>query len=191
MSRRTYSAEQRDAAIALYLEHGLADAARLSSVPRGTLSSWAVRGGVQTDAAGASRARARSEAARARWAEVTQEHREELAGRLLAEVHALLDQVQEPTTYHHVVTLSGGKDAPASAEVVPVEVPHPVAKDQQARVAAVAALVEKLQLLTGQATERHDLADLDLEAEVREHQAQQAELHDLRQRLRVVGEDPR
>lgn len=186
MTRRAYSEQERADALALYVEHGLADAARLSGVPRGTLSSWAARAGVQTDAAGASRTRARIEAARARWAEVTQEHREELAGRLLAEVHTLLDQVQEPTTYHHVVTLSGGKDASASAEVVSVDVPHPVAKDQQARVGAVAALVEKLQLLTGQATERHDLGDLDMEAELREHQAQQTELHDLRQRLRVV-----
>lgn len=97
----------------------------------------------------------------------------------MAEVHTLLDQVQEPTTYHHVVTLSGGKDARASAEVVSVDVPHPVAKDQQARVAAVAALVDKLQLLTGQATERHDLGDLDMEAKLRQHQAQQEELHDL------------
>jgi transposase-like protein len=186
VTRRAYSDQERADALELYVEHGLAEAARLSGVPRGTLSSWARRAGVHTDAAGASRARARTEAARARWAEVTQEHREELAGRLLAEVHTLLDQVQEPTTYHHVVTLSGGRDAGASAAVVPVEVPHPVAKDQQARVAAVAALVEKLQLLTGQATERHDLGDLDMEAELRTHQAQQHELHDLRQRLRVV-----
>lgn len=176
MSRRAYSADQRADALALYLQHGLAEAARLSGVPRGTLSSWAVRAGVQTDAAAAAAYREQTEAARARWAEVTLEQREELAGRLLAEVHTLLDQVQEPTTYYRVVTLSGGTGMGATAEVVPVDVPHPLARDQQARVAAVAALVDKLQLLTGQATERHDLGELDLMAEVRQHQADQDEL---------------
>lgn len=186
MTRRTYSAEDRAHALEAYLQHGLAEAARLSGVPRGTLSSWAVRAGVQTDAAAAAAHREQTEAARARWAEVTHEQREELAGRLLAEVHTLLDQVQEPTTYYRVVTLSGGTGVGASAEVVPVDVPHPLAKDQQARVAAVAALVDKLQLLTGEATERHDLGDLDLIGEVHAQQAREAELHDLRARLRVV-----
>lgn len=188
MTRRSYTDQQRADALELYVEHGLAEAARLSAVPRGTLSSWAVRAGLQTDAAAAAAQREQTEAARARWAEVLQADREELAGRLLAEVHTLLDQVQEPTTYYRVVTLSGGTGVGASAEVVPVDVPHPLAKDQQARVAAVAALVDKLQLLTGQATERHDLGDLDLMAEVREHQAQQAELHDLRSRLHLVDD---
>lgn len=188
MSRRTYTDQQRADALELYLQHGLAEAARLYSVPRGTLSSWAVRAGVQTDAAVAAAQREQTDAARARWAEVTQEHREELAGRLLAEVHTLLDQVQEPTTYYRVVTLSGGQGAGASAAVVPVDVPHPLAKDQQARVAAVASLVEKLQLLTGQATERHDLGDLDLEAEVHAQQAREAELQQLRSRLRLVDD---
>jgi hypothetical protein len=181
VSVRTYTDEQRAEALGLYVELGAPETARRLGIPKPTVASWARRAGLQTGAAGASRARARTESARARWAEVSQEHREELAGRLLAEVHTLLDQVQEPTTYHHVVTLSGGKDAPASAAVVPVEVPHPVAKDQQARVAAVAALVDKLQLLTGQATERlDDLGGFDLEADLRTHQAREDELHRLR-----------
>lgn len=167
MSRRTYT--ERADALALYVAHGLAEAARQSAVPRGTLSCWAVRAGLQTEAAAVAAQREQTEAARARWGEVTHKRREELAARLLAEVHKLLDQVQKATTYYRVVTLSGGQGAGASAAVVPVDLPHPLAKDQQARVAAVAALVEKLQLLTDHATERHHLSDFDMEAELQAH----------------------
>jgi len=75
-----------------------------------------------------------------------------------------------------VVVLSGGKHAPASWEVVDVELPSPPAKDQQARAAAIGVLVDRLQLLSGAATERHstDLQGLDLEAELAAYQQQLA-----------------
>ncbi len=181
MSRRTYSQQERAAALELYVEHGAPEAARQVGIPKATVASWARRAGLQTGAVGASRARARTEAARARWEEVSQEHREELAGRLLAEVHGLLDQVQAPSLVRQVVTLSGAKDEPARAEVVDVLLPTPTARDQRDRMQAVGIAVDRLQLLTGQATERvDDLGGYDLEADLRKAQERDAELHRLR-----------
>lgn len=56
--------------------------------------------------------------------------------------------------------------------VADVELPSPPAKDQKARAAAIGVLVNRLQLLSGAATERHstDLRGLDLEAELAEYQ---------------------
>jgi hypothetical protein len=171
MTRRTYTDQQRAEALELHRQHGPREAARQTGIPTATIASWARRGGVQTDTdAAVAHVRARTEAAKARWAEITQQRREELAARLLAEAHALLDQVQGDVVYRQVVTLSGGKGFPATWEIVDVEVPHPTAKDQQLRVAAVAQLVDKLQLLTGEPTERHatDGAVIDWDRELRE-----------------------
>ena len=173
----SYTDQQRQDALDAYVDHGLAETARRTGIPRGTVSSWATRAGLQTAAATALRARERTEAARARWAEVSEERRQELAGRLLDEVHALADQLQAPSLVRQVVVLSGGKDAPASWEVADVELPSPPAKDQQARAAAIGVLVDRLQLLSGAVTERHstDLAGLDLEAELAHHQRRVAD----------------
>jgi transposase-like protein len=181
VTARRYTAEQRAEALELYAELGAPETARRLGIPKPTVASWARRAGVHTDAADPSRARARTEAARARWEEVSEDRRQQLAGRLVEEVHRLADQLQEPTTYHHVVTLSGGKDAPATERVVEVHVSHPVAKDQRDRAQAMAALMDKLQLLSGGATERlDDTGGLDLEAEYRQHQEREAELRHLR-----------
>ena len=176
MSRRSYTAEERQAALDAYSEHGLAEAARRAGIPKTTLSTWAAQAGVRTDGATAARARERTEAARAVWAEVSEERRQQLVGQLLAEAHQLAAQLQAPTLVRQVVTLAGGKDEPARAEVVDVELPHPTARDQRDRAQAIGTLVDRLQLLSGAATERHatDVAGLDLEAELRAHQAHMA-----------------
>jgi len=91
-----------------------------------------------------------------------------------------------------VVVLSGGKDAPASWEVVDVELPSPPAKDQQLRAAAIGVLVDRLQLLSGAATERHstDLQGLDLEAELAAYQQQLARPPQAASRLPTLSATP-
>jgi transposase-like protein len=183
---RRYTAEQHAEALEMYLEHGAPETARRLRIPKATVASWARRAGVHSDAADPSRARARTEAARAVWAEVSEERRQRMASRMYDAVDVLTDQLQEETVYHHVVVVAGGKDSPATAQVVDVTVPHPTAKDQKDRALAMSALVDKLQLLSGGATERvDDLGEYDLEGELRRTQARDAELHRLRL---VVGE---
>jgi len=66
MSRR-YSTEEKALALALYLEHGPAEAGRLTGIPSATIRKWAQRDGV-TVTRGLN-ARAGVEAARLSWAE--------------------------------------------------------------------------------------------------------------------------
>lgn len=179
MSRRSYSAQQRDAAREAYVQHGLAGAARATGVPRGTVNAWARAGRWRTDAADAARTRARTERARDAWAEVTEERRAQLAARLMHEAHAVLDGLQAPVLVRQVVVLSGAKDEPARSEIVDVMLPGPTARDLRDRAQAAALLVDRMRALTGEGAADVE-PDLDLEADLREHQAQQAELHRLR-----------
>lgn len=50
MAERKYTDTQRDDALALYVEHGACEAARRTGIPQKTISSWAARAGVQSDA---------------------------------------------------------------------------------------------------------------------------------------------
>lgn len=64
--RRTYTPEQRTEALALYLDHGPAEASRRCGVPAGTIRQWALRAGKKSPRA--ARAVAGAEAARLTWA---------------------------------------------------------------------------------------------------------------------------
>jgi transposase-like protein len=64
---RTYSPEQREEALALYVEHGPAAAASRLGIPASTVRSWAKRAGKQSPRA--DRAVAGAEAARRTWAQ--------------------------------------------------------------------------------------------------------------------------
>ena len=67
MVAKDYSEEQRRNALALYKEHGPSKASRQCGIPQKTISSWAKRGGVQSDAP--QKTKAAVEAARLKWAE--------------------------------------------------------------------------------------------------------------------------
>jgi hypothetical protein len=177
--RRSYSAQQRDAARAAFVQHGLAGAARETGTPKGTLNAWARAGRWRTDAADAARTRARTERARDAWAEVTEERRALLAARLMHEAHAVLDGLQAPVLVRQVAILAGGTGEPARAEVVDVLLPGPTARDVRDRAQAAALLVDRMRSLTGEGAADQE-PDLDLEAAVRTHQEREAELHRLR-----------
>jgi transposase-like protein len=50
MPGRKYTDQQRDQALAAYIEHGACEAARRTGIPQVTISTWARRGGVQSSA---------------------------------------------------------------------------------------------------------------------------------------------
>jgi transposase-like protein len=60
-----YQPELKAQALAIYVEHGGAEAARQTGIPNGTIRSWAHRNGVATVAA--EKTRAATEAARPSW----------------------------------------------------------------------------------------------------------------------------
>lgn len=200
MARAQWTPEQKEAALL-----SLHDGATLNQVhadtgiPVGTLSSWKRRQGVAereamkqelsaADPEGhAERAAAAAEriermaAARARWEEVQDEDRKQLAGRTLLEIHQILDRINTPTVYKHVKTVGMGEGR-QEVEVVDVYLDLPNAQDTKALVTSAAILVDKLQLLTGQATERSEHLQpdsLDLDAAYAElvAKAKAGELH--------------
>lgn len=67
MATATYSAEERQAALELYLEHGAAEASRRTGIAANTISQWARRAGVTMTRA--NRTAAATEAAKLAWAE--------------------------------------------------------------------------------------------------------------------------
>lgn len=181
MSRR-YTEQQRAEALELFVELGAGETARRLGIPKPTVASWARRAGVHTDAEAASRARARTEAARARWEEVSEERRQQLAARLLAEVHGVLDTLSGPVLHRQVVTLAGGTGEPATAEVVDVVLPAPTGRDLRDRSQAATLLMREMRELLGQAGDAVD-DDVDLIADMRQIVNEKQELQQLRLRL--------
>lgn len=191
MAERRWTDEQREAALlALHDGASLGEVHADTGIPKGTLASWKRR---QTEdqraamlaeldtpaerAEAAAARRARTQTAREQLAEVTARDRLQMAARLRDEVHGLLDRINSPTEYVHVKVISDGADAGQSVVQEVVQLNLPTAADTKALVTAAALLVDKLQLLTGEATERHEHTGgpLDLDAEyVRLLEAHQA-----------------
>lgn len=183
MTRATWTQEQKEQAL-LSLHDGATynEVHAETGIPKGTLASWRRR---QTEddarrmtedldtpaerAEAAAARRERTRAARETLADVRAEDRTQLAARLLDEVHTLLDRINAPTVYKHVKVVSMG-NGESVTEVVDVDVDTPNAADTKSLVVSAAVLIDKLQLLTGQATERTEsvAGELDLEAEFRE-----------------------
>lgn len=172
--RQTWTPEQKEAALlALHDGATLGQVHADTGIPKGTLASWKRRqdqqqrdamreelagadpeGYAARTAAAEERAR-QTEAARARRRDLDEQDRLQMAARMRDEVHQLLDRINSPTVYKVVKTVGMG-DGMQQVEVVEVDMELPNAADTKALVTSAAILVDKLQLLTGQATERHE-----------------------------------
>lgn len=165
MAAQKWTDDQRTEALLLHRSVGPAEAARQTGIPKATITSWARRQGVHTNAP------VEREAAVESSVLAAEARRLALAESLLGDVEGLRRRLFRPMTYVHVKTVAGPVGAGASVETVDVDMDQPVPADQLRLVQAIAALVDKVQLLTGQATERHDLTgEYDLEAELRAYQ---------------------
>lgn len=165
MAAAKWTPEQRQQALELHRSHGPAEAARQTGIPKGTIASWARRLGVETNVVVE-----REEAVEAS-ALAAEQRRLELADALLSDVAGLRARLFASMSYAHVKVVGGGKDAPGDVETVWVDCDQPVPADQLRLVQSIAALIDKVQLLTGEATDRHDFTDgMDLEAELRAYQ---------------------
>lgn len=168
MPAAKWSEEQRESALlALHDGATLGEVHAETGIPKGTLASWKRRQGeaerlamiAELDtplerAEAAARRREQTAAARQHNTEVNDESRKQLAGRLLDEVHGLLDRINAPTTYKHVKVVNQGEGMGSTVEVVDVDLDLPTPTDTKALVTSAAILIDKLQLLTGEATER-------------------------------------
>lgn len=140
---RTYSDDEKATALNVYASQGLAEAWRLTGIPKPTIASWARRLGLpHTDAA--AKTREATEAA----AERAHRLRQDLRSKLLEKAVDLLDRMDAP----HVEFK--GKDARA------VTYPIAPAGAVQNYATSAAILIDKYRLEVGEATDRTETVSI-------------------------------
>lgn len=141
MPRIRRTADERQHAIDLAVEHGPAEAARRTGIPPGTIAAWCSRAGLATVAT------ERTAAAVAHHAAKAHEKREQLRSKLLDKAADMLDRMDEPVTEYK------GNLARE------VQYPRPPAADCKNYAVAAAILIDKLRLESGEVTDRHEHSD--------------------------------
>lgn len=135
------SAEEKARALAIYAESGPAEASRQTGIPRGTVSQMARRAGVTVtrseQIAGA------VEAAKATMAQ----RRAELADIMLREAQVEMQRLRSSVRESRVS---------AKGDLVQWEEPEPSPADRRAIATTAAILVDKSNLLSGEATSRSE-----------------------------------
>lgn len=133
----------------------LADVARETGIPKRTIANWAANEGIDT-----STAQARAKTARAREVldAVTAEKRADLAAGLMADAQRLRTQLFAPVVEKRAMAIALGPHRGQEIEVAEVPLDRPTPTDQVKIMTAVAIAVDKIQLLTGEATERHEVS---------------------------------
>lgn len=163
MARTRYDDATKAEALAAYVEHGPAEASRITGIAMGTIASWASRAGVQSVAT--ENKVVRVDGALASLAEL----KAQLARDLLEDTQRLRGQLYAPCTARKVVVVSDGARDGAHVEIVDVDLTQPSFTDQRAIMTTIAIAVDKVQILTGQATEITEHRHIDqLDAEVRQ-----------------------
>lgn len=140
--------EQRAEALRLLAEVGPAEAARQTGIPKGTIASWGSRLGVTAvDATTATRA-----AVEHRVATIA-ERKAALAEGLMDDIDRLRRDLFAPTVERKVMSVRTGEHL-TEAAIVDVHHRTTSAMERKTTMQAIALAVDKVQLLTGEATER-------------------------------------
>lgn len=134
----------RERALAIYKEKGAAEASRETGVDRRKISMWAFRSGVASNAP--THMREAQAAAKASM----EQRRAELADTLLERAIVEAQRLGEKVTERRV---SG------NGTLVTWEEPEPLPADRRNIAQTLSTLVEKSNLLSGQATERTQILD--------------------------------
>jgi transposase-like protein len=143
---RTYTDEERQNTLALYIEVGPREAARRTGVPLRTISNWAHNDGVATDAV-PEKTRAATEQAKALSEQRRAEKRDRLRELLLDRAVDLLERMDSPHSEWR-----GQKD--------PVKVTYDKAEAGACQQYAVATgiLIDKYRLEVGESTSRSEVS---------------------------------
>lgn len=131
--------------------HTLATVHHDTGIPRRTLARWATAAGIPTSSP---QARAKTARAREALAAVTAEQRTNLAAGLMADAQRLRLQLFAPCVEKRAMVV-GGKEF-SSVEIAEIERDQPTFAEQTKIMTSIAIAVDKIQLLTGEATERHE-----------------------------------
>lgn len=168
MPQRRYTPDEKTHALDLYTAHGPAEAARLTGIPAPTIRSWASRNHL-TDERNATVA-----AAVAARKLSFEERRTALAHGLLDDIEQLRDELFSECVERKAVTLSHPVYG-ARAEVIDIERTRPTFAEQARIMTAIGIAVDKTQLLSGAATERHEHVQVDaVDAEIARLEAELA-----------------
>lgn len=154
-----WTAEQKAEALRLYAEVGAGEAARRTGIPQPTISSWARRNGVQCGAP--ARIAAAVEASK-----LSMEARKaKLADDLMDDIQRVRGQLFAPCVERKPVVVSDGARIGSHVEIIDVDLSQPSFSEQKAIMTTIAIAVDKVQILTGEATERVDHVGLPVERE--------------------------
>jgi transposase-like protein len=144
--RRTYSADQRTQALALYTELGPTEASRQTKIPARTISTWAKRAGLKTKVVATTAAA--TDAAKAKAALT----REELRGELIEKTLQILRRMDAEHIDFKVVGQGEGVGA-----IEKVTYPLPTPSGVREYAVTVGILLDKYRLEMGESTDRRQL----------------------------------
>lgn len=150
---RTYTDTQKADAVALYVEHGLAEAHRRTGITKPSLRTWAKKAG-HNPADLRSHEADKTRAANGARLEDMAARRTQLASDLMGDVQRLRAQLFAPCVERKAMAVNLGKDQGSEVEIVDIEHRQPPFREQQAIMTTLAIAVDKIQVLTGEATER-------------------------------------
>lgn len=151
------SPEVKAQALALYEEHGAAEASRRTGVPENTISQWARRAGVTMTRAEKTRA------ATAQHVATLAERRARLAADLLDDAEKLRLSLWSSCKVHHWGSTSerDRNVVTTTTEFMEHEIDQPTFTDQKNILLACAIAIDKSNLLSGEATSRHETLNVD------------------------------
>lgn len=146
MQRVQHTKEAKAEALQILAQAGKAEAARRTGIPEGTISSWAVRGGVRAPAPNLPGLMAAS---------VTlAQRKQELADELLTRARGMIAQLDAAMVEKKSHVVSDGAREGSHIEIATVKYSRPPTGAQKQIVETIAILIGQVQLLTGDATAR-------------------------------------
>jgi hypothetical protein len=162
MPRRTYTDAERHDALRLYETDGPRAVEDQLGIPASTVVDWAKAAGIRTRSVAT-----KTDAIQASMLTLA-ERKAQLASAILDDVEKLRQQLFASTVERKPMVVSDGQHAGSHVEIVDVDLDQPTFTDQKAIMTSIAIGVDKVLLLSGEATSRVEVRtfdDLDRELE--------------------------
>ncbi len=147
-----YTDEQKTEAVALYAEHGLAYAAADTGITKTSIRRWAAE--ADPPVTPPSRADSKTAAATKERLERMEERKQTLAEGLMDDIAQLRERMFAPCTERKIVTIAGSVKEQGTWQVAEVDRDEPTFAEQKSLMTTIAIAVDKVQVLTGGATQR-------------------------------------
>jgi hypothetical protein len=147
VQRNQWTELQKQRAMELFEQHGAAEASKQTGIPIATISSWARRAGKTASSP------ERSAQVAAKLHTIA-ERKGALVLGMLSDIERLRLQLFAPTVEKKAMVVSLGHAAGSELQIAEVELDHPTFAGQNQIVASLTTLLDKVLLLSGDATAR-------------------------------------